>query len=191
LLPRLFPFPNLEWTGDLIDKCGRCAQMPQGCYPCPTLGIRCRLERPLRQLARVARCPACPSLVFWLCSEVAVSGDAMTQKQCFAIFGTRALACATPPPSLLHRYRNRILLGGQRRGACRLSPGSHQRSVQTIVQKMYAHRPPLIISFPIPQCACSSVDVPSVWPFIKIGESTSQWWPGDVCRAALVCDGER
>jgi hypothetical protein len=81
--------------------------------------------------------------------EVTVSGDVVTQKQRYAIFGTRAPA---PAMTLSHLDRNQILLGGRRRGACRLSPELHrtsQRSVQAIVLKMHVHRLP-VNSFPVP-----------------------------------------
>jgi hypothetical protein len=55
----------------------------------------------------------------------------VTQKQRLAIFGTRALVCATPLYHL-RPHRNQIFLGGQHREACRLSPGLHRTSQQAV-----------------------------------------------------------
>jgi hypothetical protein len=93
---------------------------------------------PLRQLAGVARRPASSSL-FWVCSEVAVSDDVVTQKQGFAIFYTRVPAHTTRL-TVLHPYKNQIFLEGEHRGASLRSPGlhrTHQQSAQVIVQNMY------------------------------------------------------
>ena len=64
--------------------------------------------------------------------EVADLADMVTQKQRFAIVGTRA------PADTNHLTDHclcidRIFLGGQGRGACRLSPGLHRTS-QRLVQ---------------------------------------------------------
>jgi hypothetical protein len=88
-----------------------------------------------------------------MCSKVAGSNDAVTQKRGVAIFGTRAPAYTTRLP-VLHANRNQIFLGEQHRGPRRLSPELHRtsrQSVQAIVQKMmHVHRPPLVKSFPVP-----------------------------------------
>jgi len=57
----------------------------------------------------------------------------VTQKQRFAIFGTRAPACAT---CLCVRYAdtNRIFLGGHHLGVCQLSLGLHDRTGQQLLQ---------------------------------------------------------
>jgi hypothetical protein len=81
-----------------------------------------------------------PSPACFLCSEVADSGIVVTQKQHFATADTHAPTCATPVrPVPVYRYpnRNRIFLGGQRRGACRLSPGLHHTSQQSVQAIMY------------------------------------------------------
>jgi hypothetical protein len=115
----------------------------------PRLGVK----DPYDDGQSVARRPASPSLVFRLRSKVAILGDVVTQTQRVAIFGRRAPAYTTRI-SVNYPHRNQIFLGGQRRGACRLSPGLHhhtsQQSVRAIVQKMYVHRPPLVDSFPVP-----------------------------------------
>jgi hypothetical protein len=100
--------------------------------------------------------------VFWRCSEVADQGVVGTQKQRFAIFGTRAPVSATP---VVYPHRNQIFLGGQRRAGQlpRLHPTS-QQSVQTIMQKTYVHRPPLVYCLPFQRYACFLVSEPSKWP---------------------------
>jgi hypothetical protein len=143
----------------------------------------------------VARCAASPLRVS-SCnrSKFAEPGDVVNQKQRFANFGTRAPACATPLSclhlsSVLHPRRNQIYLGGQRRGASRLSPGatSHQSTVDAgHVQIMYVlytavHQPPLMNSFPFQRCACFPVRETS---------KDDAGWPGDDGRTTLECDGE-
>ena len=88
----------------------------------------------------MARCLASSPLVFWLCNEVANSGDVVTQKQRFAIFGTRAQESATPL-SVFCPHRNQIFLGGHLLGARRSSPQLHrtsQQPAQAIMQNMYS-----------------------------------------------------
>ena len=109
--------------------------------------------------------------------KAADQGDVVTQKQHVATFDTRAPACATTL-YILHLHprpnRNEIFLGGQRRGAGRLSPGLHhtsqqtQHSVQAIVQNMYVRKPPLVYSFPFQRFACFFVNELSKWPSIVL-----------------------
>ena len=109
--------------------------------------------------------------------KVAVSSDVVTQKQRCATFGTHAPASATAM-TLSHSDRNQILLGGRRRGACRLSPGLHRtshQSAQAIVLKMNVHRLP-VNSVPIPRCAFLSVSGPSKWSSTMIDDPE---WQGD------------
>ena len=92
--------------------------------------------------------------MFWRCSKVADGGVVETQKQRFAIFGTRAPASATHV--LYHPHSNQIFLEGRRREVGRM-PRLHRTSqqlVQAIVQKMYVHRPPLVYCLPFQRYAC-------------------------------------
>ena len=122
-----------------------------------------------------------------LCSKVADQGDVVTERQCFAIFGTHAPACATPLSFLLHPHRIQIFLEGKRRGARQLLLGLHRTSQSTVnasycaVQNMYIQLLSFVNSSPIPLCAalcaCVSVKELSEWPFIGIDDPS---WEGDV-----------
>ena len=88
----------------------------------------------------------------------------VTQKQRFAIFGTRAQESATPL-SVFRPHRNQIFLEGHLRGARLSSPVLHctsQQPAQASMQKMNTHRSSsvnfLSVSF--------SVIEPSKWPSI-------------------------
>ena len=85
----------------------------------------------------------------------------MTQKQRFAIFGTRAPASAT---HVLYPHRNQIFLEGQRREAGQ-SPRLHpSQQLQANVQEMYVHRPPLVYCLPFQRYTCFLVTEPSQSP---------------------------
>ena len=150
-----------------------------------------RSYRRLRRWARVARYPATSSLVMCLCTKVADSGDEVTQKQRFAIVGTRAPACANRL-SMPYPDRNRIFVGGRYRRACQLSPGllyiAPVRSrCRLFCKKMHEHCPSSANPFPVPSCACFSADELSECPSIIIDDRGE---PGDDGRATLECDGD-
>ena len=100
----------------------------------------------------------------------------VTQKQPCVIFDTRRLAHATPLVSVLHTYKNQILLGEQHRGACQLLPTLHHTASQReqVVQKKNAHISdwsPLLNSFPDARChARSSVDRSSKFPSVIVDD---------------------
>ena len=80
----------------------------------------------------MARHPACPARVFWLCNKVADGGEVVIQKQRFAIADRHAPESATTPSPFLrfdpHQYRNNIpreiLPVGHHQGGYQLiSPG--------------------------------------------------------------------
>ena len=69
-------------------------------------------------------------------SSLSLTGVAI-EKQGIANFDRHAPAYANLLAFLLHSHRDRIFVGGQRRGACRLSPELHrtgQPSVQLTVK---------------------------------------------------------
>ena len=87
---------------------------------------------------------------------------------------------------IIPAYRNEIFLGGERRGACRLSPRLHhtsQNSVYAILQTMYVRRPPLVYSFPFQQYASFLINDPSKWPSIITDDP-------DGAMADRVCWGD-
>src|SRR6266566_1416074 len=66
----------------------------------------------------------------------------VTGRRCFAIFDIREPVDATRLYNRFDVERNRILLRGPRRGACRLSPGLHssgtgQHLLQGVVERTY------------------------------------------------------
>ena len=111
----------------------------------------------------------------------------MIQEQYFAIFDTRAPVRTTPLICLPHtdRTKNRpladrsqIFLGGQRRGACRLSPRLHcisQHSVHSIVKDIYKHRPAWVYSFPFQRYACFLVNESSKRPLLPPSDWPARW----------------
>jgi hypothetical protein len=115
----------------------------------------------------VARCPASPSLVCYPCSKLADSGDIVTQKQCFAKFGTRVPAYTMP--LVFQPRKNRISLEVERRGAHQLSPElprDSQQLVEAVEQTTYVHWPISVDSLLVSFCARFSVDDLSKWPSI-------------------------